>query len=425
MTTFDARFVFTRGKLTITLDGGAGSSGKGKLGSFLCEHADNWQFACNTFMPQAAHTVELEDGRRILYQVFNSCAYMVDRYEKLYIAPGAAIDLDTFRREMEENRIPRTKVGVSHLTAILQGIDGDCEKGMCDINGIALEEKGGGYLAKTGTTAKGCGVNRARRLLRHPKAKYARDVPELKDLLCNVPEEIMQRLDGGQAGLFEVAQGFQLSYLLPDFFPYTTSRNCTVAAGLDDLMVPPCYAGNVVLNFRTFPIRINSNKYVDQATRTHLTMDDVVSKTGKALDALTEGELNAAGIDLVQGDSGPGYADQREIPWDAVAKDSGRPTKIVETSSATKLPRRGFTFSKMNVEHAIRHNRTAGGDVVLALSFADYVDYGLTSRRERLTIGDALPGRLDAWVRENLGEHRERLRFIGTGPKTDDMIQLC
>src|SRR5947208_2860358 len=103
MALFDTSFAFTPGKLTITLDGGAGSSGKGKLGSFLCEYAGNWQFACNTFMPQAAHTVELEDGRRILYQVFNSCAYMADRYDKIYIGPGAAIDLATFLREMEEN----------------------------------------------------------------------------------------------------------------------------------------------------------------------------------------------------------------------------------------------------------------------------------------------------------------------------------
>src|SRR5262245_50953113 len=75
-------FVFSPGKLTVALDGGAGSSGKGKLGSFLCEHAGNWQFACNTFMPQAAHTVKLDDDTELLYQTFNSCARMTDRYEK-------------------------------------------------------------------------------------------------------------------------------------------------------------------------------------------------------------------------------------------------------------------------------------------------------------------------------------------------------
>src|SRR3954463_5896523 len=110
MTTFDTGFVFTPGKLTIALDGGAGSSGKGKLGSFLCEHARNWQFACNTFMPQAAHWVRLDDGREYLYKTLNSCAFLVDRYEKLYIAPGATIKLAEFFREIEENKIPREKI---------------------------------------------------------------------------------------------------------------------------------------------------------------------------------------------------------------------------------------------------------------------------------------------------------------------------
>src|SRR6185437_10334890 len=117
---FDTSFVFTPGKLTFTLDGGAGSSGKGKLGSFLCQNAENWQFACNTFMPQAAHWVKLDDGRKLLYKSFNSCAYLADRYEKLFIGPGAAIQLEEFHREIDESRIPRKKIGISPLTAILQ-----------------------------------------------------------------------------------------------------------------------------------------------------------------------------------------------------------------------------------------------------------------------------------------------------------------
>src|SRR5947209_11945600 len=104
---FNTDFVFTPGKLTITLDGGAGSSGKGKLGSFLCEHAGNWTFACNTFMPQAGHSVKLDDGKELLYKTFNSCAYLTDRYEKLYIAPGATIELSAFWEELEKNNIPR------------------------------------------------------------------------------------------------------------------------------------------------------------------------------------------------------------------------------------------------------------------------------------------------------------------------------
>lgn len=422
MSMFNTNFVFSPKKLTIALDGGAGSSGKGKLGSFLCEHASEWQFACNTFMPQAGHWVKLEDGREFFYQTFNSCAYLMDRYEKLYIGPGATIELPAFWNELEKNNIPRHKIGISHVTAVLQDIDMAYERGTCDLDGKALSHPiVGGPLAATGSTAHGCGANRARRVLRHKAGRYAHQVSELREFLCDVPGEIMSRLDKGQSGLLEIAQGFQLSYLLPRFFPYTTSRNCTIAAGLDDLMVPPCYAGNVILNFRTFPIRINSNKYVDKATDEHLKWDAVIERTGSR-DPGRE-LLERAGITLVEGDSGPGYPDQREVSWEELTAMSGSPEPLMETTSLTQLPRRVFTFSRINLEEAIRHNR-ANGQIYLSLNFANYVDHAVLGRRARCFSGVPDSARLEQWLRENLDTYRPLLKFIGTGAKTDDMIQL-
>lgn len=422
MSRFNTNFVFSPGKLTITLDGSAGSSGKGKLGSFLCEHADNWEFACNTFMPQAGHWVKLDDGRDFFYQTFNSCAYLRDRYEKLYIGPGATIELPAFWNELEKNSIPRHKIGISHLTAILQDIDKGYERGTCDLAGNALTHPVvGGPLADTGSTAHGCGANRARRVLRHESGRYARDVPALSEFLCDVPGEIMARLDRGQSGLLEIAQGFQLSYLLPRFFRHTTSRNCTVAAGLDDLMVPPCYAGNAILNFRTFPIRINNNKYVANATGDHLTWDTVIERAGSS--DPSKDQLERVGITLVEGDSGPGYPDQEELTWEKLTSISGSPVPLMEITSVTKLPRRVFTFSRMNLEEAIRHNR-ANGQVYLSVNFANYVDSRLAGTR---AIGmDGVPGTspLHPWLQQKLDGYLDMLKFIGTGPKTDDMIQL-
>jgi adenylosuccinate synthase len=411
MPEFDTTFAFTSGKLTIVLDGGAGSSGKGKLGSFICEHAQNWQFACNTFMPQAGHWVRLDDGREFLYQTLNSCAYLADRYEKLYIAPGAAIERELLFRELEENDIPRHKIGISPLTAIVQDIDKDYEQGLRDFDGTKMDEiRPGGPLAATGSTAHGCGAARARRILRRVEARYARDVPDLREFLCDVPGEIMDRLDSGQAGLLEVAQGFQLSYLLPRFFPSTTSRNCTVAAGLDDLMVPPYYAGNVIINFRTFPIRIHSYKYVDKASGRHLTWD--------------EKENADPGTYTVEGmTSGDCYPDQQETTWDVVTQDSGSTQAIWERTSVTGLPRRVFTFSAMNVADAVRHNQTHG-EMYLALNFANYVDHELSGRRQRAPepTPDAVGSKLAEWLQAKLDDRR--LRFVGTGPKTNDMIQI-
>lgn len=399
----NTNFVFTPGKLTTILDAGAGSSGKGKIGSYICEHANNWQFACNTFAPQAGHWVKLDDGRTFFYQTFNSCAYISDRYEKIYLAPGATIELPAFWRELEENKIPRSKIGISPLTAILQDIDGGFERGQLDFDGNPLSKTHDGTM-KTGTTAHGSGACRARRILRRKEAKYARDIPELREFICDVPGEIMARLDKGQAGLLEVAQGFQLSLLLPEMFPYTTSRNCTVMSGLDDLMMPVHYAGNVILNVRTFPIRINNNKYIATDGH-HMTWAEVEEHRWKGIP-----------FEIYKGNSGPGYDDQTELTWEGITKNAGSPTPIMEITSVTKLPRRVFSFSQKNLLQAIKYNK-ANGQVFTSLNFINYVDYEMTNNREKLTP------KAEMWIASNIPAEAN-LAFVGTGARTNDTIDI-
>ena len=426
MSTFDTNFLFSRGKLAVALDGGAGSSGKGKLGSFICEHSDNWTFACNTFMPQAGHTVQLDGGRQFFYQTLNSCAYMPERYEKLYIGPGATIELKAFWKEVEANGVPHNKLGISPLTSILLNTDRDYEHGVCDIDGVPITNPiAGGPLVSSGSTRHGCGANRARRVLRHKQAKYARDMPELQEFLCDVPGEIMKRLDEGQAGLFEIAQGFQLSFLLPHMFPHTTSRNCSIAAGLDDLMVPPYYVGNLVLNFRTYPIRIHDKVYEDKATRTPLTWEQVTERAwahGTKCD-LTKELLDSVGIDMIDMASGPPYADQHELTIAELNARIGAEDVISELTSVTKLPRRFFTFSRQNLDEALRHNQI-NGDVYLALNFANYVDHALTGFRGTSLEDVPSASPLHDWLSQNMAGYEHKLKFIGTGASTDDMIQL-
>jgi hypothetical protein len=308
--------------------------------------------------------------------------------------------------------VPKHKLGISPVAAILQDIDGAFERGQVDFDGNKVQKLHDGTI-KTGTTAHGAGACRARRVLRRKEAKYARDIPELKEFLCDVPMEIMQRLDNGQAGLLEIAQGFQLSYLLSDFFPYTTSRNCTIMAGLDDLMVPPTYAGNVILNLRTFPIRINSKKYIAK-NGAHLTWGEV------------QNSKEGIDYDIIDSFSGPGYPDSEELEWDEITKSSGSPTPIMEMTSVTKLPRRIFSFSKQNLIDAIKYNKT-DGKTFLSLNFANYVDYDIYGKSDNINSEDLpkISSKLHDWVTTNLTkEQTNMLRFIGTGPNTEHSINL-
>lgn len=403
----DTNYIFTPGALTTVLDISAGSSGKGKIGSFVTEHSNSWQFCCNTFMPQAGHWVKLDNGKEYFYQTLNSCAYLVDKYEKMYLGPGCTIELPALKREIDENNVPTHKLGISPIAAILQDIDGAFERGEVDLDGKPVSERHTGTM-KSGSTCHGVGACKARKILRRPNIKLARDVPELKEFLCDVPGEVIARLKKGQAGLMEVAQGFQLSYLLAEFYPYCTSRNCTVVAGLDDMMVPTRYIGNVILNIRTFPIRINNKKFIGDNGK-HLTWNDVKAGTPHKVETYN---------------SGPGYDDQEEIEWEKLTEMCGSPEPIMEMTSVTKLPRRIFTFSKKNLEQAIKHNDTGRG-IYLSVNFANYVDYALTSARGGT---DKVTDKMKEWLKENIlpscHEHGAELKFLGTGARTDDMICL-
>jgi adenylosuccinate synthase len=407
-------FCFEPGKLSVLLDSGYGSSGKGKLGSFITEHASNWQFCLNTFFPQAGHWVRLDDGRQFFYQTLNSCAYNYNKFDKMYIGHGAAIELRAFWREIRENQIPHKKIGISPIASILQDIDADYERGTRDLEGNPIEYKG--IAIKSGTTAHGCGACRARKILRKQNVLLARDVPELKEFLCDVPTEIMKRLDKGESGFMEVAQGFSLSIGLQEFYPSCTMRNATVAAGLDDMMLPPYYAGPVVLNVRSFPIRINSKKYVELRTARHLTWEEVQSGSYEYV--------------IEDSHSGGGYPDQKEITWEELTATSGYPTPLMEMTSVTKLPRRVFTFSKIGLEQSIRHNYT-GHPMYISLNFANYIDHNVYGLRGLwVDHNPVLCDNVAPWINNNIGpvlEHLPKnvqLAFIGTGPHTDDTIMM-
>jgi adenylosuccinate synthase len=409
---FDTDFFFTPGKLSIVADGTYGSSGKGSLASFLTEHAD-YQFACNTFSAQAGHWVRLDPtepnkpGRTYFYQSLNSCAYQKDKYEKLYIGPDAAIEFPALMREIEENNIPVKKLGIHPLCTILQDKDSAYERGEVDYEGNPLSNRGDGTM-KFGSTAHGVAPCRTRKMLRRQDTILAKDFVALEEMICDVEREIMDRLDKGQKGLLEIAQGFPLS-LNYKFYPATTSRNVTVSAALDGMMLPPIYAGNVMLNFRTFPIRIANDKYIG---------DDGKFLTWAEIQQYDKEDKK---YQIYKGTSGGWYDDQEETTWEEITKSSGAVEKIQELTSVTKMPRRVATWSKQCLIDAVKYNRTHGR-MFISINFLNYVQNDILGYR-----GDSIKEfpKCIEWINKNLCDLDKlsaELKILGTGPKTDDKI---
>lgn len=453
---------FIKGKISAVMDGGAGSSGKGKIASFIADNADNFQFVCNTFFPQASHTC-VHGGKTYVYKQLNSCAHIHEKFQKMYIGHGSVIDVQSLLKEIGMSGLPKEKLGIAPNAVVLQAMDKLFEEGKVDFDGEVLEQEHDGTI-KFGSTCSGVGAARARKTLRRPNIILAKDVPELQPYICDVGREIIERLSKGQSGLLEIAQGFQLSYGLPEFFPYTTSRNCTLAAALDDMMLPPTVIGNVCINFRTYPIRIHSYKYIaneDQTIEykiprtvspdeiekyleqfktkhqgamfeliTGSSMDEegkhtvtmaptlfVKIKKGKHLtwDEVQEGKVKH---DKIESYSGDGYPDQRELTWEKISEQAGM--KVMECTTLTKLPRRIFTPSKMNIRDSILFNQTPN-KIYISLNFVNYVA-GEMYRRT-----DHIDGRVQQFIAEYfdpiIKEFRNvELKYLGTSEHTEDTI---
>jgi adenylosuccinate synthase len=120
----------------------------------------------------------------------------------------------------------------------------------------------------------------------------------------------------------EVPQGFSLS-VDGKFYPYCTSRNCTVMQALSDAGIHAHFIGRIAMSLRTYPIRVGS------------------------LPGQTSGDC---------------YEDQEEITFESIGQEP-------EFTTVTGRKRRIFTWSRAQVYDAIIANRP---DIVF-LNFCNYV----------------------------------------------------
>jgi adenylosuccinate synthase len=446
--------LFIPGKLTVLLDQSAGSSGKGKLEEFISANSSNIDFVVNTFMHQASHIVDGEkvDGTPFTYcyKNLNSNAHRHEEFEKMYITQGAVINLESLLKEIQDSGIPREKIGISPLAGITTTLDKNYEKGLAGFDGEEIDTSKHSVIS-SGTTASGAGATLGRKIMRRGNILLARDVPELSGMICDTTEEILERLSKGQSGLLTVAQGFQLSLGLPEFYPYTTSRNVTVVSALNDCMLPVTVLGNVIINCRAHNIRINSKKYVLSKNEIQVSKEEVeYYKEHRLVDHIKENEDDTFTVYLHKGEhlyfeevksekfpyqeiesnSGGGYSDQEEITWEQVEREAGIqiPTDAIMTS-LTKLPRRVFTFSKLGLSQCIRYNQTPH-KIYISLNFVNWID-GTMEGINNEKLKD-LPG-VSPKVKDFIAEYiipvvepfeNVELKFLGTGRHLRDMIVL-
>jgi adenylosuccinate synthase len=223
---------------TVVVDGFFGDGGKGKIVSYLAISEDVTVCARGGVGPNAGHTV-VDDG--VTYKLRMVPCGFTNHKARLLIGPGVVVNSEIVLKEVAE-------IGIEDRF----GLDPQCA--IIETKHIEADRKGH-LKEKIGTTGTGTGPCNADRALRI--AQVARDIPELKKYIADVPTELNEALDAGESVLIEGTQGTYIS-LYHGTYPYVTSNDVCASATCSDVGIGPTRVDEVVLVCKAYVTRVGA-----------------------------------------------------------------------------------------------------------------------------------------------------------------------
>jgi len=249
---------------TVVVDGFFGDTGKGKIVSYLSAIDDIAVCARAGVGPNAGHTV-VTGGKTYKLRMV-PCAFVNPRV-RLLIGPGVVVNPGIVLKEVEMLRV-EDRFGLDPQCAIIEPKHIDMDR-----KGHLKTE-----IQTTGTGTGPCNADRAMRT-----AKVAREVPELKQYLADVPAELNKALDEEEAVIIEGTQGTYIS-LFHGTYPYVTSKDVCASAACSDVGVGPTRVDEVVLVFKAYVTRVGAGILegeIDPAEAKRLGWDEYGTVTGR------------------------------------------------------------------------------------------------------------------------------------------------
>jgi adenylosuccinate synthase len=345
--------------LCIVVGGQYGSEGKGKITAALAKRR-RFDIAIRCGGPNSGHTFVGDDGNVVALRHVSTA--FVDEKCRLLIPAGAAVDLAVLRSEIRALGLSAARIGVDRNAMIIERYDKEFESA-ANLHG------------RLSSTLSGVGAATSRRVLRSNDVRLAADAartePWLAEILTDVSMEANAKLDANGSVLIEGTQGFGLSLFHSDHYPKTTSKDTTAASFLAEVGVSPLRVTDILLVFRTFPIRVHGPQ------------------------------------------AGPL---KREIDWETLRIEAGAPYDLSELTTVTKQVRRVARFDWDLAKRAVLFNRPTG----IAINGIDHLNYG--------DHGVEAVHDLSEPSRQFMHRLRSALQcpisFVGTGPKLSDLIVL-
>ena len=227
---------------TIIVGGFFGDEGKGKVVAHIAYKDKPVIISRGGVGPNAGHTVQVGDHKYGVRMVPSGFVY---KDAKLCIGSGVLVDPRVLKQEVE-------MLGVKGRVFV------DKRCGIITEDHIA-RDKGSTHLAKKiGSTGSGCGPANSDRVMRiSPQAK---DVPELKEYLLDVPKAIDDALKKKETVLLEGTQGFGIS-LYYGTYPFVTSKDTSASQIAADNGVGPTKIDDVIVVFKAYPTRVGEGPF--------------------------------------------------------------------------------------------------------------------------------------------------------------------
>ena len=343
--------IFDNMPVTIVVGGQYGSEGKGKVVALLASRLESpWLVRCGG--PNSGHTVTIRGNNVVLRQI-PSCTE--PSQATFLLSAGCAIDESVLLREIDLLGIESEKIIVDPRAVIVTEADRENERNA--LQGIA-------------STCSGTGSAMARRLLRSGNVMLAGDSKILakRCRIETIAPLLHQHIELGGQVIVEGSQGFSLSLLHGDEYPFVTSRDTTAAGFAMEVGLSPRSIESIVMVIRTYPIRVG-------------------------------------------GPSGPF---PKEITWEEIRLLSGAPEVVPEFTSVTHKLRRVARFDLEAVKRACAYNMPTSL-AVMGLDRLDYANRGATSATE-------LSQKAKTFLTEIEMETAVPILFAGTGFGTFDVV---
>jgi len=340
----------------VVVGGQFGSEGKGKVSAIITLQ-EEIDLCIRCGGPNSGHSFQNDAGELVLVRQLPTG--FVRPQTRLLIPAGGLVDLDVLRGEIESLGLGPDRVGVDPNAMIITASD-------------RAHERQVGLGDRLSSTLCGVGSAVARRALRASDVQLAADAATANDWLgpfiTDVSGEANLAADRGRKVLIEGTQGSGLSLYHSPHYPKTTSRETNAAGFVSEVGLSPRLVSEIVLVFRTFPIRV-------------------------------------AGLQ-----AGPLHD---ELTWEQLQLESGSPSPLHEYTSVTHKLRRLGRFDWQAARRAVLLNRPTR----LALNFVDYLHFGNRAASE----WNALESAADLFTKQ-LEELGAPVTYVGTGPRLSHNI---